>query len=452
MLCTWKCAGVCSFSRAQHNPLARRFGVGDLRRIASGLVLAAFLLNSTAAATAKTVDVAAGPGTLQAAIDQAAAGDVLHLRPGRYVGQITISRPLTLDGRGKAAVIGTGEGSAITVKAPNVTLRGLTVTGSGLLLETQDSGIFLSKEATGAKVINNRVTDNLIGIYIWGARDAVVASNTVVGRRDLRMSERGNGIQVWNAPGARVEGNDIRYGRDGIFVTTSKDNVFKNNRFRDLRFGVHYMYTNKSRVERNVSERNHIGYAIMYSTAIEVSNNRSENDRDRGILFNYANNVTVQDNIVTGGPEKCMFIYNSNKNVITRNYLSECAIGIHFTAGSERNVIFQNAFVANRTQVKYVGTRWLDWSSKGQGNYWSDHVAFDLNSDGIADRAYKPNDLTDQILWRHPAAKLLVNSPAVQILKWAQSAFPALHPGGVIDSAPLMMVPDPIKQQLESGS
>jgi nitrous oxidase accessory protein len=190
----------------------------------------------------------------------------------------------------------------------------------------------------------------------------------------------------------------------------------------------------------------------MYSMAIEVRDNRSEDDRDRGILFNYANNVTVQDNIVTGGPEKCIFIYNSNKNIITRNYLSECAIGVHFTAGSERNVIFQNAFVSNRTQVKYVGTRWLDWSSKGQGNYWSDHAAFDLNRDGIADRAYKPNDLTDQILWRHPAAKLLVNSPAVQILKWAQSAFPALHPGGVIDSAPLMLVPHTIKKKLESGS
>jgi nitrous oxidase accessory protein len=432
--------------------MARLPGLKGVRRIATGLVRAAIVLGSPAVATAATVDVAPGPGALRAAIEQAAAGDVLRLRPGTYAGQITISRPLTLDGEGKATVNGTGEGSTITVRAPNVTLRGLTVTGSGLLLETQDSGIFLSKEATGATVTNNRLIDNLIGIYIWGARDAVVASNTVVGRRDLHMSERGNGVQVWNAPGARVDGNDIRYGRDGIFVTTSKENIFKNNRFRDLRFGVHYMYTNKSRVAGNVSQRNHIGYAIMYSAAIEVTGNRSEDDRDRGILFNFANNVTVQDNVVTGGPEKCIFIYNSNKNIITRNYLSHCAIGVQFTAGSERNVIFQNAFVSNRTQVKYVGTRWLDWSSKGQGNYWSDHAAFDLNRDGIADQVYKPNDLTDQIIWRHPAAKLLLNSPAFQILKWAQSAFPALHPGGVVDSAPLMSVPNTIKQKLESGS
>ena len=86
----------------------------------------------------------------------------------------------------------------------------------------------------------------------------------------------------------------------------------------------------------------------------------------------------------------------------------------------------------------YVGTRSLDWSVRGCGNYWSDNPAFDLDGDGIADTAYRPNDVIDQVIWRAPAAKLLLNSPAVQVVRWAQSAFPAIHPGGVIDSAPLM--------------
>ena len=86
----------------------------------------------------------------------------------------------------------------------------------------------------------------------------------------------------------------------------------------------------------------------------------------------------------------------------------------------------------------YVGTRALDWSVNGRGNYWSDNPAFDLNGDGIADTAYRPNDVVDQVIWRAPAAKLLLNSPAVAVLHWAQATFPAIHPGGVIDSAPLM--------------
>jgi nitrous oxidase accessory protein len=86
-----------------------------------------------------------------------------------------------------------------------------------------------------------------------------------------------------------------------------------------------------------------------------------------------------------------------------------------------------------------VGTRNLDWSYKGKGNFWSDNPAFDLNGDGISDSVYRPNDLIDQVVWTYPIAKLLLNSPAIRVLRWAQKRFPALLPGGVIDSSPLMV-------------
>jgi nitrous oxidase accessory protein len=101
-------------------------------------------------------------------------------------------------------------------------------------------------------------------------------------------------------------------------------------------------------------------------------------------------------------------------------------------------VITENAFIDNRSQVLYVGTRFLDWSSNGRGNFYSDNPAFDLNGRGVAETPYRPNDLMDQVIWRAPAAKMLLNSPAVQVVRWAQANFPAIHPGGVIDSAPLM--------------
>ena len=61
--------------------------------------------------------------------------------------------------------------------------------------------------------------------------------------------------------------------------------------------------------------------------------------------------------------------------------------------------------------------------------------------DGIADSAFRPNDLMDHILWSQPAAALLTGSPAVQLIRWAQSSFPATLPGGVVDSHPLMQAP-----------
>src|SRR4029077_13087023 len=180
---------------------------------------------------------------------------------------------------------------------------------------------------------------------------------------------------------------------------------------------------------------NDVGYVMMYSDRLRLHDNVSDGDRDNGLLFNYANGSTIVGNVVRGA-EKCVFIYNANKNRFIDNWFESCGVGVHFTAGSERNTISGNSFVANRTQVMYVGTRSLDWASGGRGNYWSDNPAFDLNGDGIADTAYRPNDIIDQVVWRAPAAKLLLNSPAVQVVRWAQAHFPAIHPGGVRGSRP----------------
>ena len=252
------------------------------------------------------------------------------------------------------------------------------------------------------------------------------------------MNERGNGIYVWNSPGTLLDGNDIRYGRDGIFSNASSSSIYRNNIMRDLRFAVHFMYTQRTEVSGNISIGNHLGFAIMFSDRAKILNNLSLGDREHGLMLNYANNADVTGNLIRGGTKKCLFIYNAHKNLIWSNRFQGCGIGIHFTAGSERNVLTGNAFIGNQNQVKYVGTRFMEWSHEGRGNFWSDHPAYDLNGDGIADASYRPNDLMDHILWSTPSAALLTGSPAVQLIRWSQSSFPATMPGGVTDSHPLM--------------
>jgi len=378
--------------------------------------------------------------TLAAVLAKSTPGDTVELAPGVYPGPLAITRPLTVKGQAGVVIDGGGKGRVIEVLAQGVRLAQLTVRHSGLDLAKMDAGVFLDRVAKGATVEDLVIEDNLIGVMVWGAEDSVVRHNVIRGRSDLRTSEAGNGVYVWNAPGARIEDNDITFGQDGIFVTSSRRNVFRNNFLHDVRFAIHYMYTHDSEVSFNRSRGNHSGFALMYSDRLLVRGNRSEGDRDEGILLNYANRSTIEENAVVGA-EKCVFIYNANFNKFRRNRFEGCEIGVHFTAGSEQNVISENAFVDNRNQVKYVGTRALDWSDKRRGNFWSDNPAFDLDNDGIADVAYRPNDLVDRVVWLNPAAKLLLNSPAVSTLRWAQAQFPALHPGGVIDSAPLMTPP-----------
>jgi len=399
-------------------------------------VFAFLLLSFITVVHAGTLEVDAG-SHLQDAINRAEPGDTLLLQAGVYSGPVVIDRPLELLARGDVVIDGQGIGRVVSIAAPDVTVRDMTIRNSGDSLATEDAGIFVTPEGDRALVENNQLTGNLIGVYLKGPDDAQVRGNTIIGSKNPHVNDRGNGVQLWNTPGSVVEGNEISFGRDGIFVTTSRDNVFRNNNMRDLRFAVHYMYTNESTVAGNHSSGNHVGYALMYSNKLEVYNNTSEGDRDRGLFLNFANESRISGNQIAG-PEKCFFIYNANSNRIDNNYFANCDIGIHFTAGSEGNHVYDNAFIANQTQVKYVGTRYVEWSLNGRGNFWSDNPAFDLNDDGIADQPYRPNDMVDQLVWRHPLAKLLLNSPAMQVLRWAQSEFPSLHPGGVSDSAPLM--------------
>ncbi|MEN4918316.1 nitrous oxide reductase family maturation protein NosD [Achromobacter spanius] len=407
-------------------------------RAAAGLALACLGPVLHGAATAATVDLAAG-ADLARAVAAAQPGDTLRLAPGSYAGALVSDKPLTLEGpQDRSAVIaGTRHGRTLWIKAADVTVRNLTITRSGLDLPDMDAGVFLDRTAHRAVVERNDILDNLFGVYVWGPDDAMVRGNRIVGNRELRVAERGNGVSLWNTPGSAVVDNDISAGRDGIFVNTSKKNRFVGNRFHELRYGVHYMYTNDSVISGNLSTGNDIGFAIMYSHRLIVTDNVAANNVEQGLMMNYANNSDISGNTVDGA-DKCVFIYNANKNRFADNHFSNCGIGIHFTAGSEGNQITGNAFINNRNQVKYVGTRVLEWSDGGRGNYWSDNTAFDLDGDGIADTAYRPNDVVDQLLWRAPAARILLNSPAISVVRWAQSQFPAILPGGVIDSAPLM--------------
>ncbi|ABD86004.1 nitrous oxide reductase family maturation protein NosD [Rhodopseudomonas palustris] len=438
------------------------------------LIPAVLFAAAASSALAETIGVAPGQ-PLQAVLDRAQDGDVIAVAAGEHPGAITIARRLTIAGEPGAILAGNGAGTVIKVTAPDVVIRGLTIKNSGRDLQTMDSGIFLEQSAERALVENNRLQGNLFGVYVHGATGSRVQGNVIEGLRDIRLAEAGNGVSVWNAPEVTIADNTFRYGRDGIFTITSKNDRFINNRFENVRFAVHYMYTNDSEVSGNLSIGNHAGFAIMYSNRLTIRGNVSDRDRDYGLLFNYANYAAIEGNRVSGGslanigngrdegsddekgmlpeakpaqagssqdgPQKCVFIYNANHNKFRDNWFERCGIGIHFTAGSEGNEITGNAFIGNRNQVKYVGTRNLDWSKGGRGNYWSDNPAFDLDGDGIADTAYRPNDLVDRVLWTAPSAKVLINSPAVQVLRWAQSQFPALYPGGVIDTHPLIAPP-----------
>lgn len=374
-----------------------------------------------------------------------------RLPAGTYHGQFVVDTPIRLSCEAGATIDAQGQGNALFITSPDVAIEGCTLRDWGRNLTAMNAAVFIGPKATGALVSNNRMSGPGFGVWVDATHGVSVIGNVIEGDATIRSQDRGNGIHLFAVRGAVVRDNHVRNARDGIYIDTSNGNHLENNTLEDLRYGVHYMFSNDNKVLGNTTRRTRTGYALMQSRKLTVIGNRSEQDENYGILMNFITYSTVHDNVVSGvrqgstgdtmipGAEgKALFIYNSLFNSIRNNRFERSSLGIHLTAGSENNTIAGNAFVGNEQQVKYVATRTQEWSDEGRGNYWSDYLGWDRNDDGVGDVAYEPNDNVDRLLWLYPQVRLLMNSPAIELLRWVQRAFPVTRSPGVRDSYPLM--------------
>ncbi len=390
---------------------------------------------------------------LQQILDSTVDGDKVQLAKGTYFGNFVLPNSIELTGDVDAIIDSGGAGHGLVINAANSYVHHLQLQNWGSDLTDMDAAIFIAKAATNSEVAHNQLSGGGFGIWVDGTRSAKLIGNQIVGNRQLRSTDRGNGIHLYNVRDALIKDNSVTATRDGIYIESSNDSTLENNQLKDLRYGIHYMYSYSNHLLNNTTINTRTGYALMQSKYLTVINNRSINDVNYGMLLNYITYSTLKNNQISGvqnrrNPQmgrasgrglegKALFIYNSLYNEFSGNQVSDSDIGIHLTAGSEENQLFNNAFINNKTQVKYVSSRSQDWS----GNYWSDYLGWDMNDDGIGDTVYEPNDNVDRLLWKFPAARLLFNSPAIETLRWVQNQFPVFKGSGVVDSAPLMKQP-----------
>ncbi|MDT8309951.1 MAG: nitrous oxide reductase family maturation protein NosD [Methylophaga sp.] len=391
---------------------------------------------------------------LQTNLDRLEPGESFTL-PAGTISSLVLRVPNVAVSCHKNTVIDAeGHGHAVEILAEEIIFSDCQIRNWGQDLNKLDAGIFVSRQARGAVIKNNRLIGPAFGIWLDATPDVIVRNNHIHGEAKLRSQDRGNGIHLFNTSGALIEENQISETRDGIYIESANNNTIRNNLMTSLRYGVHYMYSMDNLLEKNITRGTRTGYALMQSKRLKVIDNRSEEDENYGILMNFITDSILVNNVVEGvsqgqtagkdisGAEgKGLFVYNSLFNTFDGNYFIDNNIGIHLTAGSEDNKFKNNAFINNAHQVKYVANRIQEWSTDGVGNYWSDYLGWDMNDDAIGDVAYEPNDGIDRLLWKYPAAKLLINSPSVIMLRWVQRQFPILKSLGVKDSYPLMTLP-----------
>ena len=397
--------------------------------------------------------------TIQRLIDDAAPGSVVEPTPGVYKGTLRITKPITLDGRGEVTIDAGGEGSVIEISAPDVTLRGLIVIGSGKSVSAESAGI---KASAGPVIIeNNRISDVYFGIDLKQSPGSIIRDNTIVGK-DLELGRRGDGIRLWWSHGCTIEHNTVRDSRDMVFWY-SEDLQIHNNSVRDSRYGLHFMYSHNTTVRENRLTGNSVGIYLMYSNSIHLLRNQIDNNRGTsgyGIGLKDCDDIEVVSNLLAAN-RVGIYIDNSpssadSTGLIHANKIAFNEVGLLATPNTHDNTIYDNGFIENEEQVSVHGGGQLylnDFANDEKGNFWSDYNGFDRDRDGLGEFAYEPRSLFRTMLAREPNLRLFVHSPAQQAIELTARAFPELDPDPMLtDPKPLALPPRFDLPSLEAGA
>ncbi|UCV12712.1 nitrous oxide reductase family maturation protein NosD [Dechloromonas denitrificans] len=377
---------------------------------------------------------------LQPWLDTALPGTSLRLPPGTYQGPATINKPLTLEGDGKVIIEAGGRGTVLTVKADYVTLRGLTLRGSGDSHDAIDGG--LMAEGNHLLIEDNRIEDVLFGITLHRSNDSVIRRNRVRSR-PVDSAERGDGIRLWYSTGNRIENNDIAQIRD-ITVSNSPRNRFTGNVVKDSRRALNFLFANRTLVENNHFENNSTGIIALNSDGLIIRRNRIIHSMDAsgaGVALKETSSALIDSNEIVHCAHGIMAdspMNPINRIVFINNLIAHNITGIYFYGAKGGHMAINNTIRNNLWPVSIIGDG-DPMNDTWWGNLWDDYEGFDLNGDGFGDKPHELYAYADRIWMDTPAAKFFRNSPVLELLDFLERLAPFSAPSLILrDTAPRM--------------
>lgn len=376
---------------------------------------------------------------LQALIDNAPAGSIVQVAAGSYRGDLIVDKPLQLIGHNRPVLIGSGDGSVVRIRADDVTMQGFVIDGRGQGdLGRDSSGIHV----TGRRSLirDNAVRDAIFGIYVREANGARIEDNDISGIHGRAPGEKGSGIHVWNTDGFVLAGNRVHDVRDGFYIQSSPNGRIVGNTAIDLRYGLHYMFSDDNVFEDNRFENGAAGAALMYSRRLTFRRNafvRNRGFASVGLLLKTCDDVTATGNLIADNA-RGVFIEGGTRVTLERNVIAAADVALVLYDSNAAVRIAGNAFIANLSPLHLVGRR-IDTDVRG--NFWSDHGQPDLDGDGVADRPYRLSSVFDHLRGNLSAADLYAQGVTARALGAAERTFPILDLVPVVDDRPLARAP-----------
>ena len=388
---------------------------------------------------AKTITVCSecAVKSIATAIKTAVAHDTIAIKKGTYYEyNLLIDKPLVLIGENFPVIDGQDKGEIIRVTSDNVTVDGLFIINVGTSYTSDYAAIRVVR--SDSFLIQNVVLEKLFfGIYLEKSNNGRVYHNKIIGDAKDEYNS-GNGIQLWYSKNVVVEKNIVQGARDGIYLEFS-DNITINDNIstKNLRYGLHFMFSDDDVYTNNIFESNGAGVAVMFSKNIKMTGNTFKKNWGTaafGLLLKEINDAeisgnTFEENTIGINIEGSNRITYSNNNFINNGWAIK-VLGVCYD-----NSFLKNNFLYNSFDVSYNSN--IN-DNVFEQNYWSNYTGYDLDKNGIGDIPYRPVKLFSYIVNKTPESIVLLRSLFMDIIDFSEKVSPVFTPDNLVDAKPSM--------------
>jgi nitrous oxidase accessory protein len=375
--------------------------------------------------------------TITEAIEVARDGDTILVEAGLYrEGNIQVTKKIHLLGIGYPILDGQKKFEVLSIRSGHVKVDGFNIRHSGFATLDDPCAVKLY-DCVNVIISNNILVDNFFGIYVQYGRNCVVRDNHITAF-GVEEQQIGNGIHCWKSDSLLIIANTITGHRDGIyfeFVTNSV--IWRNIAFSNIRYGLHFMFSNNDAYITNVFRNNGAGVAVMFTKKVIMINNSFEEnwgDGSYGLLLKEISDAYIQGNHFRKNTTG-LYMEGTNRILFEENTVDANGWGMKIQASCMDNEIRQNNFTGNTFDISTNGTLVLNTFNN---NYWDKYEGYDLNRDGTGDIPYHPLSLFAVITENNPATMLLYRSFIVSLLDKSEKLIPSLTPDNFIDRYPLI--------------
>jgi nitrous oxidase accessory protein len=382
-----------------------------------------------------------GPGypitSIKAAFEVAVNGDSVLVHGGVYQeGNIVLGKSISFIGVDWPVLDGQKKYEVLSVKANHVLVTGFKIQFSGHASLDDPCGIKVY-DSKYVSIIGNQLFENFFGIYLQYCKNCIVKDNKIISS-GIQEQQIGNGIHCWKSDSLQIIANTISGHRDGIyfeFVTGSI--IWRNISYHNIRYGLHFMFSNNDAYITNIFSNNGAGVAVMFTKHVLMFNNTFRDnwgDAAYGLLLKEISDSYIYNNRFVGNTSG-IFMEGTNRIHLGKNIFKDNGWGMKIQASCMDNVIRQNNFIRNTFDVGTNGTLVLNTFDH---NYWDKYEGYDIDKNNIGDIPYRPLSLFSVIVEQNPPTMLLYRSFIVTLLDRSEKIIPTLTPDNFIDEVPLM--------------